>query len=113
MDEKQTARLFEDIGEIKGSLKAVQSDTADIKGNINELYTKFNGLNTRVTALQTEHDSMKTGNQAPAGCGSSSATESWQSRLLNPKLLIVLVILALAAGTPSALIYMVAKGVIK
>jgi hypothetical protein len=113
MDEKHLTQLFEDIGEIKGALKAVQSDTTEIKGNIGELYSKFNGLNMQVTALQTEHDSMKSDNQPAAGCSNSATPESWQSRLLNPKILIALIVLALVAGTPAALIFMVAKGVIK
>ena len=88
----------------------ILSEVQEIKGSLNELYDARNDLKDRMMRLETEHKSQ----MDRGGCNNQVTVNNarWQEKLLDPKTLVLLIVLALTAGVPVSLIYMIAKGVI-
>jgi len=97
--------------------QTILNDLKDIKTSFANLFDNYNNMNLRLTQLETEHKQFtKADSIMPAHCDTKPEDEEnnatgWLA-ILKPKILLLLIILSLVAGTPIVLAIFALKGII-
>jgi hypothetical protein len=96
--------------------QTILNDLKDIKTSFANLFDNYNNMNLRLTQLETEHKQFtKADSIMPAHCDTKPEDENnttgWLA-ILKPKILLLLIILSLVAGTPIVLAIFALKGII-
>lgn len=104
MTDSEVTELIKLTASLNTKMSSVQLDVTEIKRSQEHFVVRFDDLKTQVDILQTEHkDQMKQG-----GCNTTN--ESWQSKLLSPKVLLLLLFILAVGITPLTIYFLTCVG---